>query len=69
MSEIKAPFRPGDIVMHGPTGEEWVVVRSGYDSHERSGYVEPGGWPACRARADDCTLVRHDAGWAKSLTE
>lgn len=44
-------FERGDIVRHGPTGEEWVLKRVHKDR------VEPAGWPACQALASDCTLV------------
>jgi hypothetical protein len=45
----------GDTVHHGPTGEDWVVKRAGVDSD--GAFVEPAGWPPCRARAADCTLI------------
>jgi len=45
----------GDEVLHRPTGEAWVVKRAGTDSEGE--YVEPAGWPPCRARAVDCDLV------------
>ena len=49
------PFSRGDHVHHRPTGEDWVVLRSGHDG--AGGFVEPAGWPPCRARSDDCTLI------------
>ena len=45
----------GDEVFHRPSGENWVVKRTGTDNE--GGFVEPAGWPPCRARADDCDLV------------
>jgi len=45
----------GDEVLHNPTGETWVVKRAGVDGE--GGFVEPAGWPACRARASDCELI------------
>ena len=56
-------FEPGDHVHHAPTGEDWVVKRSGEDS--AGDFVEPAGWPPCRARASDCTLLKAgaSAGW------
>jgi hypothetical protein len=43
-------FRPGDRVMHNPTGEEWKVVKV----HEF--YLELTSWPWWRL-AKDCTLI------------
>ena len=48
-------FEPGDHVHHKPTGEDWVVKRSGTDSEGE--FVEPAGWPPCRARAADCEML------------
>lgn len=48
-------IEPGDEVTHLPTGESWVVLRAGTDSE--GDYVEPAGWPPCRARASDCDLT------------
>lgn len=45
----------GDEVLHRPTGESWVVLRAGDDS--AGAFVEPAGWPPCRARASDCDLI------------
>ena len=45
-------FKPGDRVIHNPTGEEWTLIRV-YGS-----YVVPSGWAAVIARlASDCTLI------------
>lgn len=52
-------FQPGDAVHHGPTGEDWIVLRAGVDAD--GGFVEPAGWPPCRARASDCTMVKKGA--------
>ena len=43
-------FKPGDRVIHNPTGEEWEVYMS-YGS-----YVDPVGCTR-RALAIDCTLI------------
>lgn len=51
-------FERGDIVRH-KSGEEWVLKRAGVDG--AGGFVEPAGWPPCRARADDCELVESAA--------
>lgn len=55
MTTVKAPFSRGDHVRHHPSGEEWVVLRSGQDGD--GGWVEPAGWPPCRGRASDCALI------------
>lgn len=44
-------FQPGDLVMHNPTGETWLLVDV-YGS-----YVKPSGWPELQALASDCTLI------------
>ena len=44
-------FRPGDRVLHNPSGTEWTVDRA-YGS-----YVAVVGWPELRALASDCTLI------------
>lgn len=43
----------GDIVSHGPSGEEWVVAVT-YGPDE----IIPMGWPLTYAKTKDCTLVR-----------
>lgn len=45
-------FAKGDTVKHIPTGEEWLLIRAEGD------YVYPGGWPASRALAADCRLLK-----------
>ena len=48
-------FKPGDRVIHNPTGEEWILVKV-YGS-----YVVPSGWAAIIARlASDCKLIARD---------
>ena len=42
----------GDVVLHVPSGEKWLVARAD-DNH-----VWPGGWPCCRADIKDCELIR-----------
>lgn len=51
--EAKTTIRAGDHVHHAPSGEDWVIGRV-----SRDGYVEPFGWPRCRARANDCTVIK-----------
>ena len=46
-------MRTGDIVLHQPSSEEWVVA---WADHQ-SGYMAPCGWPTCQARISDCTIV------------
>lgn len=53
-------FNSGDHVHHAPSGEDWIVLRAGEDSE--GSFVEPVGWPPCRARASDCTLIKRDDG-------
>lgn len=42
----------GDIVKHGPTGEEWTVA------YVRDGRLAWCGFPEGTARLEDCTLVK-----------
>ena len=47
-------IRPNDIVLHKPSGEEWVVCGINYDN----GQLIPCGYPfPSVARIDDCVLV------------
>ena len=48
MSEIDT----GDIVLHEPTGEEWLVA---YVKGDRLAWC---GWPEGEAKLADCTLVK-----------
>jgi hypothetical protein len=41
-----------DHVLHGPTGEEWLVARV------TSTHLHPCGWPPSMADLSDCTLIR-----------
>ena len=41
----------GDVVLHVPSGEKWLVARAD-DNH-----VWPIGWPCCRADIKDCELI------------
>ena len=50
MSEHK--IRTGDAVVHGPTGETWVVA---YADYER-GEIAWLGWPPGHAELSDCEL-------------
>lgn len=47
------PIRCGDIVKHGPTGEEWLVAWA----DPETGDLAWCGWPNGIARISDCTLV------------
>lgn len=47
-------LRCGDVVKHGPTGEEWLVAYADYERGRLSRY----GWPEGFADLSDCTLVR-----------
>ena len=49
---ICSRFRAGDIVRHGPTGEEWTLAND-----EENGRVSPSGWPETMAEAKDCRLI------------
>jgi hypothetical protein len=42
----------GDSVLHGPSGETWLVA---YVQGDRLAWC---GWPEGEARLSDCTLVR-----------
>jgi len=46
------PIDTGDHVLHGPTGETWVVA---YVRGDRLAWF---GWPEGEAALSDCTLVR-----------
>lgn len=45
------PINTGDVVVHGPSGEEWVVA---YVRGERLSWV---GWPEGLAEVSDCKIV------------
>ena len=49
------PFNAGDEVFHKPSGETWIVSRSGTDSV--GGFVDLCGYPSYRARASDCVAI------------
>lgn len=53
-------FRAGDVVAHGPSGEEWVLA-----CDEEAGRVCPAGWPNSMADARDCTLVERASDHAR----
>lgn len=57
-NEQRRAFKSGDIVIHRPTGEKWLLIRD-----ERNGYVYAGGWPETRAQASDCKLVLTVEEW------
>lgn len=45
-------IRTGDIVLHKPSGEEWLVAFC------KDGEVCPCGWPLGYAKASDCEIVK-----------
>ena len=47
-------IKPGDHVLHRPSGETWVVAYADYES----GHLSPCGWPEGRADLSDCELVK-----------
>lgn len=49
---LRPPFRTGDSVLHGPTGETWVVAWA----DPATGYMSWLGWPEGEAKISDCTL-------------
>jgi hypothetical protein len=51
---LRPPFRTGDSVLHGPTGETWVVAYA----DPATGCMSWLGWPAGRALIADCTLAK-----------
>lgn len=58
MSDDRFPIDSGDVVVHRPTGENWVIGAS------TGKYVYPQGWPPTRANAADCDLVeRASIAW------
>ena len=60
--QVTRPFQAGDVVLHRPTGEEWLLI---VDEHE--GRVVPGGWPDTRAEAKDCVLVEASRNQCETL--
>lgn len=44
-------MKTGDIVLHKPTGEQWLVAGV------ENGYVMWCGWPEGRAPMSDCELI------------
>jgi hypothetical protein len=46
-------LRAGDVVLHRPTGEKWVLAYAVMERNE----VAACGWPPSCAKADDCVLV------------
>jgi hypothetical protein len=55
MSERTRIFRAGDVVRHGPSGEEWMLAYG--DAEGGDGTVCACGWPNTISRATDCTMV------------
>lgn len=58
---LRDRIEPGDAVHHAPSGEDWVVMRVGPD------WLEPAGWPPCRAKLADCRLL--EKGTAQQRAE
>lgn len=54
---LQKPLRAGDLVLHKPTGEEWVLATDEDDAMGRR-QVYPAGWPATIAERHDCVLRR-----------
>lgn len=52
MSREPSPIDTADHVLHGPTGEEWVVA---YVIGDRLAWC---GWPPGQAALADCTLKK-----------
>lgn len=48
------PFRSGDIVLHRPTGEEWVVAYHEPESDDLAWC----GWPEGFGKGADCMMVK-----------
>ena len=46
----QGPIDTGDVVTHGPTGEDWVIA------YVRDGRVAWCGWPEGEASLEHCTL-------------
>lgn len=46
-------LRTGDIVLHKPSGEEWLVAWADHTN----GYMAPCGWPTCQAQIADCEII------------
>jgi hypothetical protein len=46
-------LRAGDVVLHRPTGEHWLLAYAVMERNE----VAACGWPPSRAKADDCVLL------------
>lgn len=53
-ADERRAWRPGDVVHHKPSGEEWVILRIDLDSDS----LIPAGWPKSRARVSDCVFVK-----------
>lgn len=53
-ADERRAWRPGDVVRHKPSGEEWVILRIDLDSDS----LIPAGWPKSRARVSDCVFVK-----------
>lgn len=47
------PFQCGDVVLHLPTGETWIVAAADHAADDLAWF----GWPEGLARASDCVLV------------
>jgi hypothetical protein len=52
--EGDAPIRCGDVVLHRPSGEEWIVAAADPESDALMWC----GWPEGVAKLSDCELLR-----------
>lgn len=51
---IEYKIKPGDVVLHKPSGERWVVAYADYERDELSWF----GWPEGYAKLSSCELVK-----------
>jgi hypothetical protein len=51
-SDSSAEFDTADVVLHRPTGKEWLVA---YVKDDRMAWL---GWPEGEAKTADCTLLK-----------
>lgn len=50
-------FRPGDVVLHKPSGEHWVVAAVSTDQEPQHRRLLCCGWPESQALFSECELV------------
>lgn len=51
---VEYKIKPGDVVLHKPSGERWVVAYADHERNELSWF----GWPEGFAKISDCELVK-----------